>query len=228
MSSDVKPESVKLKQYENIEPLDNGYSIIQNERGYRFGSDAVSLYKFARAFVKENTRVLDLCSGSGVIGIMLAADKGCTVDGVEIDRDLWDMSVRSCSINGLSNVRFYNADIRAPLPLPTALYDIVVCNPPFFKADSKPSAIAPNANSELTVCFDQIAAAAKTHLKVGGAFCIVHTATRLDEIIVSLMAHSLMPKELVINGNGKTFLLRAVRGGKAGMTVSIDDGKKEA
>ena len=212
--------SVELKQYEKIEPLDNGYAIIQSERGYRFGSDAVALYKFARRFVKADARVLDLCSGSGVIGIMLAADKGCSVDGVEIDKELWDMSVRSCALNELCNVCFYNADIREP-ELPLGVYDAIVCNPPFYKKNSKPSAIAPNANSELTVCFEDIAAACKAHLKVGGSLCIVHTATRLDEIMVTLRAHSLMPKELVINGSGKTFLLRAVRGGKAGMTVSM-------
>lgn len=219
---------VELKPCEKIEPLDDGCVIIQNERGYRFGSDAVALYKFARGSVSKDTRVLDLCSGSGVIGIMLAADKGCAVDGVEIDEDLCDMSVRSCALNGLNNVNFYNADIRTPLELDRVAYDIAVCNPPFFKANSKPSSIAPGANSELTVCFDDIAAAAQNYLKVGGSLCIVHTSTRLDEIMATLRARSLMPKELVINGNGKTFLLRAVRGGKAGMTVRVaSDGQKE-
>lgn len=217
---------VELKPYEKIEPLDDGYVIIQNERGYRFGSDAVALYKFSRGFVGKDTRVLDMCSGSGVIGIMLAADRGCAVDGVEIDKDLCDMSVRSCALNGLNNVKFYNADIRTPLDLDSAAYDIVVCNPPFFKANSKPSEVAPGANSELTVCFDDIASAAQKHLKVGGSLCIVHTATRLDEIMESLRGQSLMPKELVINGNGKTFLLRAVRGGKAGMTVRVEKENK--
>lgn len=217
-------KNVRLNDGEHIEPLDEcGHYIIQHEAMYRFGGDAVALYKYARQFVRRDDKVCDLCSGCGVIGILLALDRGCRVDGAEIDKALCDMSVRSCALNGLTGMRYFNIDIRtAGDALPAAAYDAVVCNPPFFKADSRARAIAPAANSELTVTLDDVIATSKRLLKVGGALLLVYTATRLDDAVCACRAHGLTPKHLTVNSNGKTFLLRAVRGGKQGMIVSKD------
>ena len=57
---------------ERIDDLQcKGYRLIQKPKGFCFGVDAVLLSDFAR--VKKKQRVLDLCTGSGVIPILLAA-----------------------------------------------------------------------------------------------------------------------------------------------------------
>lgn len=215
--------NVTIKPNEKIEPLGDGKYIIQSTDGYRFGADAVGLAHFVAEYAKQNSAVVDLCSGCGIIGIMLAVERGCKVVCIERDVGLWDMSVRSAAINGLSNVTAINADIRDSKALSRGAYDIVVCNPPFFKANAGRSKIAPEANCELTVTFSDVVNTAKSLLKVGGAFFVVHTATRLDEILTECRAHRLIPKELIINRNCKTFMLRAVHGAGSGMTVSIKE-----
>ncbi|MDE7107829.1 MAG: methyltransferase [Clostridiales bacterium] len=212
-----------VKDGEKAEPLGDGYYIIQSEGGYRFGSDAVALAHYASKFIGKNSRVFDLCSGCGIIGIMIAISNGCTVDGSEIDGALCDMSNRACALNGLNGVRFTNADIRNTDELPAAVYDTVVCNPPYYKADSKPSAVAPQANSELTATLAEVVFAAKRLLKVGGSLCMMHISSRLDEVLIECNRNGLAPKELIVNPNCKTFMLRAVRGGKQGMTVKIKE-----
>ncbi len=215
---------VSLKPDEKKESLDDCHYIIQSADGYRFGADAVGLSKFALKYVRDGMTVFDLCSGCGIIGILIGIQKRCTVFGAEIDAQLHDMSVRSCALNGLENVVFYNADIRKRCDLirPSSC-DMVVCNPPFYKSGSVARKAAPAANSELTVTFDDIAETAAALLRVGGALMLVHTASRLDEILYKCTANGLMPKQLKINRNGKTFMLRAVRGGKQGLTVEIGD-----
>ncbi|MDE7405778.1 MAG: methyltransferase [Clostridiales bacterium] len=212
-----------VRDGEKAEPLGDGYYIIQSENGYRFGSDAVALAHYASGFVSKNSRVFDLCSGCGIIGIMLAISNGCTIDGAEIDGTLCDMSNRSCALNDLDDVKFVNADIRNADMFTAAGYDLVVCNPPYYKADSKPSSVAPQANSELTVNLADVISTAKRLLKVGGALCIVHISSRLDEVLIECNRNGLSPKELIVNPNGKTFMLRAVRGGKQGMTVKVKE-----
>ena len=130
---------VPLKAGEKIEPLDDGYGIIQSAELYRFGTDAVALAKFAAARIARENRVLDLCSGCGVVGILIAVATGARVDGAELDGALCDMSVRSCALNGLDGVRFYNADVRdlTLADVGGVGYDAVVCNPPFYKRDRK-------------------------------------------------------------------------------------------
>lgn len=213
---------VPLRDGEKLEPLDAEHYIIQSDSGYRFGSAAVALAKFAARFATEKSKVVDLCSGCGVIGILLAIEKGCAVDGAELDKELFDMSVRSAKINGLDRVSFYNADIRAlGGTLPVAAYDLVVCNPPFYKTNSKPCKIAPSANSELTVKLEDIIVCAERLLKVGGTLCMVHTASRLDEVLTVCREHGLTPKDLEIDKNCKTFMLKAIRGGKNGLNIRL-------
>ncbi|MCH5166086.1 MAG: methyltransferase [Clostridiales bacterium] len=216
--------SVRINPDERIEPLDDKHVILQSVNGYRCGSDAVALSKFASEYVKQSDNVFDLCSGCGIIGLLLAIETGCNVVGAELDKSLFDMSVRSCELNGLDNVRFFNADIRdLSETANSCAYDIVVCNPPFFKADSRMRKVAPTANSELTVTFDDVVKAAKRLLKTGGALFLVHTSSRLDEVLSACRSGGLTPKNLVVNKNCKTFMLRAVRGGKDGLTLTVKE-----
>lgn len=212
-----------VRDGEKAEPLGDGYYIIQSENGYRFGADAVALAHFASEYADEKSSVFDLCSGCGIIGIMLAIAHGCNVDGAELSSDLHDMSVRSCELNNLTNLRFVNADVKRLDEFAAAKYDLVVCNPPYYKANSKPTAVAPEANSEITVTLSDIFAAAKRLLKVGGSLCVVHISSRLDEVMCACRDNGLTVKKLVINPNGKTFMLRAVRGGKQGLSVTVKE-----
>ncbi len=212
--------NVALCVDEKAEPLGDGYYIIQSKSCYRFGADAVALAHFASEKIGCGDKVFELCSGCGIIGIMLAIERGCAVIGAEIDEKLCDMSVRSCELNGLDRVEFINADIRELNSLCRDGYDLVVCNPPYFKAGSKAGAF-PQADMESTVTAADVVDAAGRLLKQHGTLYLVHTSSRLDEILCLCRDGGLMPKELVINGNGKTFMLRAVRGGKPGMTVRV-------
>lgn len=218
-------DDIVIHSNERIEPLDDKHVILQTTDGYRFGSDAVALYKFAASYVKRGRRIADLCSGSGVIGLLLAIDTGAQVVGAEIDGEMCDMSNRSCALNGIDGVKFINADVNA---LPTDefgknSFDAVVCNPPYYKRNSKVSAVAPQANCEISVCFDDIARVACGLLTVGGAFFAVHSSTRLDDVICSCVRYGLTPKQLEVNANGKTFLLRCVKGGKQSVNVCVKE-----
>ena len=59
-----------LKNNERLDDLQiNNKFVIQNKDEYCFTSDAVQLANFAK--VKPNDKVVDLCSGSGVVGILI-------------------------------------------------------------------------------------------------------------------------------------------------------------
>ena len=222
----TQKDKVKIYDNEVIEPLDAAHSIIQTTDGYRFGEDAVALGKFACDYIKRGDAVIDLCSGCGIVGIIVEIARGAQVLGGDIDEKACDMANRSALLNGLS-ARFYKVDVRDKAALKAAFGSVkasaVTVNPPFYKAKSKPSKVAPEASSELTVTFGDIAAAARTLLKPRGEFFVVHTSSRLDEVLCICRDNKLTPKNLVINKNGKTFLLRCVLGGGDGLTVSIKE-----
>lgn len=213
-------KDIALKDGERMEPLEGGYGIIQSVNSYRFGADAIMLAKYAAEHISARDRVFDLCSGCGVVGMLVNILTGAAVDGAEIDRTLHDMSVRSCALDGLENVKFFCADIReADSLFDGGAYDAVVCNPPYYKSDSRARKTSPGASCELTVTFYDVVRAATRLLCRGGAFYLVHITSRLDEILSTCRANGLMPKAISIAPNGKIFLLRAVNGGKPGMVI---------
>ena len=64
--------NVEIKTNERVDELGrNGYRIIQNPDRFCFGMDAVLLSDFAK--VKEGDKVLDFCTGTGIIPILMEA-----------------------------------------------------------------------------------------------------------------------------------------------------------
>ena len=86
---------MELKENETLEDLlIDGLKIIQSKDLYRFSSDAVLLSKFAS--FKKGDKVMDLCAGSGIIGLhFYALHKDVkSVKEVEIQSELADICKR--------------------------------------------------------------------------------------------------------------------------------------
>ena len=130
-------EETLLKGGEVLDDLQlNNLKIIQNRKHYCFTSDSVLLSNFVKTGPKDN--VLELCSGCGVISILVNEKcKPKRVVGIELDKILFDMSVRSVQYNGINNITFICDDAKNILNYEKRQsFDVVVCNPPYFKATS--------------------------------------------------------------------------------------------
>ena len=81
-----------LKENERIDSLQrNGYSIIQDSTRFCFGMDAVLLTEFVK--LKKGDKVIDLCTGTGVIPILLCAkSEAAHFCAVEIQKESADMA----------------------------------------------------------------------------------------------------------------------------------------
>ena len=90
-----------VKEGERVDSLQrNGYEILQHPGRFCFGMDAVLLSAFAS--VKPGENLLDLCTGTGVLPILLEAKtKGSHFTGLEIQEESADMANRSVMLNHL-------------------------------------------------------------------------------------------------------------------------------
>ncbi len=102
---------------ERIDDLQrDGCRIIQRPDLFCFGMDAVLLASFAN--VRRGENVLDLCSGNGVVPILMDArlprgEKNVHFTGVEINSISVDMARRSAAMNGQSDrITFLRGDVR--------------------------------------------------------------------------------------------------------------------
>ncbi len=87
----------------------------------------IDLYKKAQA---KPLRILDLCTGSGCIGLTLAAAfPDALVDCVDIASEPLDLVHDNSKILGLSNIRIVQSDCFDSLG--GQQYDLIVANPPY-------------------------------------------------------------------------------------------------
>ncbi len=109
----------------------NGYKIVQDEKHFRFGTDAVLLSHFCK--INKGDKVVDMCSGQGIIAVLLCAKTALgRVDAVEILPELCSMAKKSVEINSLEERMFvHNGDIKNMSFLKKGVYEKVVCNPPY-------------------------------------------------------------------------------------------------
>ena len=64
--------NIKLKENERIDDLEfNNLKIIQNEKEFCLGMDAVLLSDFAKD-IKQNSKIIDLGTGTGILPILLS------------------------------------------------------------------------------------------------------------------------------------------------------------
>ncbi len=211
----------------NLEDLHiNGLKIYQDAGGFRFGTDSVLLARFACQ--KKAGRVCDLCSGCGIVGLLVSAF--CRAEDiccVEIAPAQALLAERSAALNGLGDrMRVLCADIRDVKNLfAHGSFDLVTANPPYHKVGSgKLSSKAAGARSEQTCSVDDVTAAAGHLLHTGGRLCLVHRADRVADVLCSARAAGLEPKRLRFvcsKPDREPYLLlcEAVKGARAGMRV---------
>lgn len=221
--------TVVLKDKERIDDLQrNGYRIIQHPEKFCFGMDAVLLSGFATA--RRGELVLDLCTGTGIIPILMEAKtEAAHLTGLEIQEESADMARRSVQLNGLEEkIDIVTGDIReAGSYFSPASFDIVTCNPPYMIGQhglTNPEAPKAIARHEILCTLEDVVGQTARLLKPGGHFYLVHRPFRLAEIITALAGHKLEPKRMrlvypYVDKEPNMVLIEAVRGGKPRMTV---------
>ena len=221
--------TIELKDGERLDDLQcNGLRIIQNEKLFCFGMDAVLLTGFTR--VKEGERVLDLGTGTGIIPLLLSAKtKGEHFTGLEISNSSADMARRSVRLNGLEQrIEIIQGDIKEAGELfAPASFDVVTSNPPYMigqhgliNSDLEKAA----ARHEILCTLEDVVRAAARLVRSGGRFCLIHRPFRLAEIIRVLSRYRLEPKRMRLvypyaDREPNMVLIESVRGGNPRMTV---------
>lgn len=220
---------VELKEGERLDELQrNGYKIIQNEKLFCFGMDAVLLSGFAQ--VRTGEKVLDLGTGTGIIPILLEAKtEGEHFTGLEISKISSDMARRSVILNGLEHrVKIVQGDIKEAGNLfAPASFDVITSNPPYMTGRHglvNPDLEKAAARHELLCTLEDVVRAAGKLVRTGGRFYMVHRPFRLAEIIRTLSEYHLEPKRIrmvypYVDREPNMVLIEAVRGGKPRVTV---------
>lgn len=191
----------KLFEDETIDDLQlNGLKIIQKNKAFRFGIDAVLLSHFAN--VKKKHSVVDLCTGTGIIPILLygkyTPEK---IIGIEIQDEMSEMARRSVSINSIEEkVEIITRDLKDIQYLKLlGRFDVLTVNPPYKLNNSgilNPSDKIAIARHEVMCNLEDIIIAARILLKDNGKMFMVHRPERLVDIFSIMRKHKIEPKRV--------------------------------
>lgn len=218
-----------LKENERIDSLQrNGYSIIQDSTRFCFGMDAVLLTEFVK--LKKGDKVIDLCTGTGVIPILLCAKSDAAhFSAVEIQKESADMAKRSVELNELEEkIDVLCEDLNNLKGVfDNASFDAVTVNPPYMipgKALVNPDESKAIARHEIKCTLRDVLSESSRLLKNGGKFFMVHKPERLDEIIVTMKDLKIEPKRLrivypKIDSKPNMILIEGAKCANAGMII---------
>ena len=220
-------EDIPIKENERIDDLQyKDLKIIQETDGFCFGIDSILLSDFAKN-IKKNSKVADLGTGTGIIGLLLCQKTNLAeMTGIEIQEDVANMAERSIKLNNLEEkFRIINSNINEIFSkklLEKNVFDVVVMNPPYKEVGTGEI----NENEKKLISRHEIKAnlsdfikTASGLLKDKGELYIVHKPERMPDIIQKLRENKIEPKELRVvysnkNSEASLILIKAVKGGK--------------
>ena len=220
---------VNINIDESIDDLQlNGLRLIQKQQGFRFGVDAVLLSHFAN--VKKKHRVIDLCTGTGIVPFLVHGKYNPQeVIGLEIQDDMVEMANRSSKLNNIMDiVKFVHGDLKDKKILDTlGKFDVVTVNPPYKLNNAgivNPDDKLAIARHEIMCTLEDVIIAGRKLLKDNGRMFIVHRPERLMEILFEFRKNNIEPKRIQfvyenINKGSTLVLVEGQKNGNEGLKI---------
>lgn len=209
-----------------------GYSnlkIYQDTDMFNFSLDSVLLPNFV-TIRKGCKSILDIGTGNAVIPIILSTKTQAHIDGVELQEEVYNLGVKSVSYNHLEHqISLFNENIKQYKDrIESDSYDIITCNPPFFKVHDlsklNESPYKVLARHEVTLNLDDIFSISKKLLKNNGVIALVHRPERVLDILESMRKYNIEPKRIQfvypkMDENANIVLIEGSKNGKPGLKV---------
>ena len=205
----------------------------QHRQGYRFSIDAVLLAHYIS--VKENDRILDIGTGSGIISLILLyrhVDLLSECSGVEIQKDLFDLAQSNMKKNNYDHKNnIFHCDVKNIKEYCLAeSYDRVVCNPPFYPQNTGRNNLIGEANiarHQKAGGLEDFLAGAAHAVKNRGSVYFIYPAELLAEFLATATLYNLEGKNLRFIYNypnstkgAKLVLIKATKNGGKGLVVT--------
>lgn len=219
---------VPIHEQERVDDLlTHQLQIIQSDEVFSFSMDAVLLARFAS--VPKYGKILDLCTGNGVVPILLSTRSEANIEGIEIQPRLADMARRSVEMNGLQDkILIREGDLRELVKeTGHGVYDAITVNPPYMPltgGDIKLNSHQAIARHEIHCSLEDVISAATKLVRNGGKVNMVHKPQRLGEIITLLRQYKLEPKVIRFvhprsGTESNIVLIEAIKDGKPDMRI---------
>ncbi len=198
----------------------DGLFVYQNKDGYTLSSDAVALANYAKC--KDGDIVVDLCSGSGIVGILFSLkNKPKMTYLIELQKSMCDLANRSIKENKYQNIECINSDIKdLKSVFSDSSVDVITVNPPYYKSGEGKLSSSDEINiarHEIKVTLEDIIKESSRLLKSKGIFYMITITKRLYEVLSLTKKYNLGAREIKLiypenKNESNVFLIKAQKG----------------
>ena len=197
--------------------------LFQLKDGYRYNSDSLFLWDFARknCSFKASQSLLDVGCGCGILGLLLARDFNCALSCIDIQPQNCELAQMNAQANDIKasiicadffkdwesgNSRIpsdFNENFRIPsnfdgnFRIPSLNFERIICNPPFYDFGGENKNAHKNTSRNAS-SFDISAFASKCFklLAPKGELVLCYDARLVDRLLQALLEAGLKPIKL--------------------------------
>jgi len=191
-----------------------GYKINVDERVLIPRPETEELVENALKYIDKDSRVLDMCTGSGAIAVAVAKEKGCHVDAADVSEGALEVAKRNAEENEAC-INFIQSDMFENI---VGEYDVIISNPPYIKSADiagldKELSFEPrralDGGEDGLEFYRALATEGTLHLRLGGVLVMECGYDQKEAIIALLTGFSSV--ECIKDLNGKDRIIKAVK-----------------
>lgn len=219
-----------MKQLNDL--YDYGLKIYQDSQYFKFSLDSILLAEYVK--VHKNDKLIDLCTGNAPIPLILSTKYNNKMVGVELQKRVFEYAVDSIKHNKLDNqISIINDNIiNLKNYFPGNNFDIITCNPPYFRYNGKSLVNKDEVKSisrhEIHINLSEIVDIISYVIKDNGKLFMVYNAQRVLELSHELNKRNIFIKEIyfVITNDTNSInivLIKAVKSAKSDTKVKYID-----
>ena len=206
-----------------MKKLWTGGPMYTDDPAFKITTDSVLLAHFAGG--NSFGRCMDIGCGGGLLTVLLHHNcPEAAFDSVDIRSDAVDVCLDNYDANNIQGQVFCQDARQYRTLAQPGIYDLVVCNPPYYY-NGKPSPNEDRAAARSgTLSPAQFSGAASYLLKRGGEFCLVHKPEFLTDIFAAMRLADIEPKRMRLVTHKAAsapslVLISGRRGGRPGLAA---------
>ena len=189
-----------VEPHETLDAISGHFRLFQLADGHRFSTDDILTAWYGTSWCPTASRVLDLGSGIGTVGMICAWRlPGAALVTVEAQPESVALARKSARYNGIAGrYEIREGDFRAPGILPVdEKFDLITGSPPYFPPEAGVKSEHPQklaCRFEMRGTIADYCSAAATHLAPGGFFACVfpHEPAQLARVEAAAKEHGLV------------------------------------
>ncbi len=192
------------------------FTIYQDKTAMKIGTDAVLLGAWSTIDHYPDT-ILDIGSGTGVLGLMLAQrSDALTIDAIEIEDNAYEQTVENFERSDWGDRLFcYHASFQnfaKEMIEEDEVYDLIVSNPPFYNDAFETEDEARNkARFTSSLTFEELITGTSQLLDNKGCFCTIIPYKEEKDFIQLAKNHNMyLNKVCRVRGNSNSEIKRSL------------------